>query len=178
MTPLARHLALRPIAATDEPFLYQVYAGTRADELALVDWNDAQKAAFVTMQFRAQHAHYMAVYPHASFQIVLMDGRPVGRLYLNRGAEEFRIIDIAILPESRGMGLGTSLIRAILDEAAARRVPVTIHVEIFNRARRLYDRLGFRRTADAGVYHLLTWSPAESPSPEKGLDAAAHGRAF
>ncbi len=147
---------LRPITPADQDFLYGVYASTRADELAVTDWDDAQKAAFLQMQFDAQHQYYQEHYPEASFSIVLVDGEPVGRLYVARWPDQIRIVDIALLPAHRNQEIGTILLQALLAEGDAIGKRVSIHVERFNPALRLYERLGFR--------------PAEAapPGPEGG----------
>ena len=93
---------LRPMTDADLPFLHQVYAGTRADELAKTAWSDEEKQAFLDLQFQAQHTHYQKHFPEASYQIIEQVGEPIGRLYLDRRPEEVRIIDIALLPEQRG----------------------------------------------------------------------------
>lgn len=124
-----------------------------------MDWAEAQKAAFLHMQFEAQHRHYQEHYPRARFDVVLMGGVPAGRLYVDVWTDQIRLVDVALLPEHRGRGLGTRLIRSVLDEGAAAGRPVTIHVEQFNPALRLYERLGFRRIGEHSVYHLLEWRP-------------------
>ncbi len=153
-------IGLRPTMAHDEPFLRAVYASTRADELALVDWDDQQKTAFVQMQFTAQHRYYHEQFVDAAYQIILCDGAPAGRLYLGRWPEEIRIIDIALLPDYRNRGIGSYLLEQILTEAAQTGKRVNIHVERNNPALRLYTRLGFRPIADQGVYLLMEWTPA------------------
>jgi ribosomal protein S18 acetylase RimI-like enzyme len=107
------------------------------------------------MQFAAQDRYYHDQMPEASYQVVLVDGEPAGRLYVDRRRDEIHIVDIALLPEHRGRGLGTTLMRDVLDEADAAAKPVTIHVERFNRALRLYERLGFAQVEEQGVYLLL-----------------------
>ncbi|MEM6455612.1 MAG: GNAT family N-acetyltransferase [Acidobacteriota bacterium] len=158
--PLAT-VTFRPIADDDAPFLAALYASTRADEMRQVPWDDAQKAAFLQMQFEAQHRHYAAHFADAAFDLVLHGPErvPIGRLYLDRRDDELRIIDIALLPDWRGRGIGGALMRRVLDEAAAAGKPVRIHVEKNNPALRLYDRLGFRPIEDQGVYHLMEWRP-------------------
>jgi ribosomal protein S18 acetylase RimI-like enzyme len=158
-------LSLRPIGPDDEAFLYLVYASTRAEELALVPWTDEEREAFLRQQFSAQHRHFREHYPGAVFQLILRDGAPVGRLYVDRSRDEIRVVDLALLPEHRGAGIGTSLLRDLLAEAAAAGKPITLHVERFNPALRLYWRLGFRQIADRGVYLFLGWSPP--PGQEK-----------
>jgi GNAT superfamily N-acetyltransferase len=152
-------VAFRPIRPDDEPFLYRVYASTREEELRPVPWTAAQKEAFLRQQFQAQHAFYQEQYAGARFEIIVRDGQPIGRLYVARWDEEIRIVDIALLPEHRGAGIGTGILRDLLAEAAAAGKPVRIHVERLNPARQLYERLGFVPVADKGVYYLMEWAP-------------------
>ena len=141
--------------AADSEFLLAVYAGTREAELAPVPWTPAEKEAFLRMQFDAQDHFWREQRPDAVFDVILVDGQPAGRLYVDRRPEEIRIVDIALLPDHRAMGVGTLLIRRVLDEGATTGRPVTIHVERGNRARALYERLGFRQVDTTGVYDLL-----------------------
>ena len=125
----------------------------------VVDWTAEQKDAFVRQQFAAQHAWYQEHYVGASFDVILVDGVPAGRLYLHRRGAEIRLVDITFLPEFRGGGLGSSILRDLMAEGEAAGKPVTIHVEIYNPAMRLYQRLGFRPVEDRGPYLLLEWRP-------------------
>jgi ribosomal protein S18 acetylase RimI-like enzyme len=152
-------LTFRRIADTDLPFLARVYGSTRAEELASVTyWSEAQKAAFVDLQFHAQHAHYQEYYPEADWLVTSHAGEDVGRLYIERWPSQHRLIDIAFLPEHRGKGFGEALLRDLMDEAAAVNRAVSIHVEKHNPAMRLYRRLGFTVKEDKGVYDLMRWS--------------------
>jgi ribosomal protein S18 acetylase RimI-like enzyme len=146
---------LRPVEAGDRELLYRVYASTRAEELAAVPWDEAEKDAFLRAQFDAQDTWYREHYSRARFDVVEVGGEPVGRLYVHRGADEIRIVDIALLPEHRGNGVGTALLRELLAEADAAGKRVTIHVERLNPALRLYERLGFEVAEDKGVYLFL-----------------------
>ena len=100
----------------------------------------------------------MEQYVGASFDVVEVDGRAAGRLYVARWPGEIRVVDISLLPEYRGRGTGTALLGELVREAEAAGKPLTIHVERFNRAIRLYERLGFVPAGDEGVYLLLRWS--------------------
>jgi GNAT superfamily N-acetyltransferase len=162
-------VSLRPITAADGDFLRLVYAATREEELALVDWDDDQKAAFLEMQFTAQHAYYQEQFPQGSFDVIIVDDRPAGRLYVDRSPEEILVIDIALLPEFRGRGVGTEFLGRVLDEARTLGLPVAIHVERNNPALRWYGRLGFVLVEDRGVYLFLRWGPEPS--------SAGHGEA-
>jgi ribosomal protein S18 acetylase RimI-like enzyme len=150
-------VTLRPIGEEDQDFLLALYGTTRADELALVDWDEAQKAAFVRQQFDAQHRYYQQIFPQGSFQVILADDVAAGRLYLDDGPDETRIVDIALMPHFQGHGIGTALVSQVLAGAAARGASITIHVERNNPALRWYARLGFRLVEDQGVYLLLRW---------------------
>ena len=118
-------------------------------------WDDAQKDAFLRSQFDAQDAWYRENYIGATLDVVVIDGGPAGRLYVHRGPSEIRIVDIALLPEHRGGGVGTSLLRDLIAEADEAGKSVTIHVERLNPALRLYERLGFSLAEDKGVYLFL-----------------------
>jgi len=156
MTPT---VTLRPVVHADRELLIAVYASTRAEELAPVPWDDAQKDAFIRMQFGAQDGYWREHKPCAEFCVVLVDGEPAGRLYLDRLADEIRIVDVALLPAWRGRGIGTTLLRDVLEEGRDAGLAVTIHVEQGNRARGLYERLGFRPISTAGVHHLMQARP-------------------
>jgi ribosomal protein S18 acetylase RimI-like enzyme len=150
----------RPIEDADLPFLYAVYASTREEELAQTAWSEEEKKSFLRMQFEAQHQHYQKHYARASFAVVLQGEVPIGRLYVHRGESDIRIVDIALLPEHRGGGIGSRLLGEILEEARQAGRKVSIHVEHFNPALRLYERLGFTRVDDTGVYYRMEWVPA------------------
>jgi GNAT superfamily N-acetyltransferase len=152
-------VSLRAAVPGDRPFLERVYASTREDELRLVPWSDEEKRAFVRQQFTFQDLHYRQEYTDAAFLVIEWDGRPVGRLYLDHRADEVRVVDIAVLPEWRGRGIGTALLQDVLREAARSGASVSIHVERGNGARRLYERLGFRPVDDNGVYVLMRAEP-------------------
>lgn len=154
-----RLVTLRPITPEDDGFLYRIYASTREDELAVVDWDDGQKKEFLEMQFTAQHAFYMEQFPQAEFRIILLDEEPIGRLYVDRREDEIRIIDIALLAEHRNKGIGSTFLNDILSEGQQEGLPVRIHVEQNNPALRLYERLGFQKIGENGIYYLMEWSP-------------------
>jgi ribosomal protein S18 acetylase RimI-like enzyme len=159
VTTAAAAITLRPVGPADHPFLFRVYASTRAEELALVGWTEEQKQTFLLQQFTAQRAAWGEHCAGADFRIIEVDGVPAGRFYVKRRPEEIRLVDIALLPEYRRAGIGTGLIRSLLAEGKARSLPVTLHVEVFNPARRLYERLGFEAVEDRGVYILMRWLP-------------------
>ena len=160
------NVSLRPITTEDMDFLRRLYRSTREEELAMVvDWSEEQKDWFIRMQFDAQHTWYQEHYVGASFDVLLIDGVPAGRLYVHRREREIRLVDISFLPEFRGYGLGTAILRQLCTEAEAAGKPLTIHVEKYNPAMRLYQRLGFCRIDETGPYDLMEWKPASMTSP-------------
>lgn len=156
----AKALALRPILPDDEAFLYEVFASTRAEEMKLVPWDEALKETFLKQQFTAQRDHYLKHYPDAQYEIILLDERPVGRLYVHRRESEIRILDITLLPQYRGAGLGTPLLKEIMSEGERFGRTVSIYVDSFSPALRLFERLGFSRIEDNGISVLFKWNPS------------------
>ena len=156
-------VVVRPETPEDEAFLRQLYGTTREMEMQVVPWSEEQKAGFLDMQFRAQATHYRECYPDSAFLVIEVGSERAGRLYIERLEHELRVIDIALLPEYRGRGIGGRMMGEILDEARAGGKKVSIYVEYFNPARHLYDRLGFRALDTNGVYYRMQWfSEAEA----------------
>ena len=154
-----KELGLRPAQPDDAELLYRIYASTRDEELAVVPWDASAKEAFLHMQFTAQDSYYRATFPAASYDLIVSGEEVLGRLYVDHGEEAVLVIDLALLPKHRGKGIGTRLLTQVQAEAATAGKPVRMHVERFNPAKRLYDRLDFRQIADEGVYLLLEWRP-------------------
>jgi GNAT superfamily N-acetyltransferase len=144
-------LSFPPITRSDESFLFALYASTRANEMALVPWSEEQKTFFLQSQFQAQHQHYLSEYPHGKFQTINLDNQKLGRLYVCELENKIQIIDLTLLPEFRGQGIGTQIITDILQTAEK---PVQIYLESFNQSINLFTRLGFQIIKDEGIYHL------------------------
>ena len=152
-------LGLRPAGPADAELLYRIYASTREEELAVVPWDASVKEAFLRMQFAAQNSYYHENFPDASYDLIVAGDEVLGRLYVDRGEPAWNVVDLALLPEHRGKGIATQLLTRILGEAEAAAKPVQMHVERYNPAQRLYDRLGFRQIADKGIYLQIEWQP-------------------
>ncbi len=179
---LDRGLDLRGETGADLDFLIDLYTSTRWEELAPVDWPDAAKRAFLAEQARLQHAHYLEHYAGAEMLLIsaplaaVLNGASaavtpwidttaaeralIGRIYLRTGASEIRLMEIALLPDLRGRGIGRRLISTLQSAAEARSLDLTLHVEPNNPAQRLYQRLGFSLLEKRGVYDFLGWSPS------------------
>lgn len=154
-------IRLRPEATQDQGFLFNLYASTRQEELDAWGWPPEMRSSFLKMQFEASQGYHTA-FPGADFQIVLVDGANAGRLVLDRGPKELRIVDIALLPQHRNAGVGSILLRRIRDEAVAANKPVRLHVLKGNRAQRLYQRLGFVKSAETELHLEMEWRPSTS----------------
>ncbi len=155
----AGSVTLRPATLDDQTFLLEVYASTRNDELNVVDWDDNQKQAFISMQFNTQRQLYGLRYPQADSSIILLDDQPIGRMLVDRTEDEILLVDIAVLPAYRNAGIGTSLIRKLKGEAAAAEKPVRLHVFQSSPAVRLYERLGFSTVSSDSAYLEMAWVP-------------------
>ena len=150
---------LRPSRETDREFLVALYASTRSDELAATSWTPAELDAFVRMQFDLQDHHYRSAYPHAEHSLIVGDGRPIGRVIVDRGPHEIRVVDISLMPDHRGHGIGSALLRRVLAEATVAGLPVGLSVQAANPARHLYERLGFAVTDASNFYLSMEWRP-------------------
>lgn len=156
-----RGVVLRPREPGDAEFLLAVYMAYRWEELAPTGWPEAAKIAFLGDQYRMQTAHYDQHYPDAAYCVIEDNGERVGRLYVLFSAGDLRIMDIALMPEARGRGLGGALLNAVLEQARAlNAAKVSIHVEQSNPARGLYSRLGFVEAETLGLYSLMELSMA------------------
>jgi ribosomal protein S18 acetylase RimI-like enzyme len=151
----AQGFALRLEADADIPFLAELYASTREAELALAPWSPTEKAIFLRSQFDAQRRHYYSNFHDCVFSVLECDGAPIGRLYLETRGQNLHIVDIALTPVRRGQGLGGRILVGVIAFAAAAGRGVSIYVEKFNPALRLYRRLGFTEVSDSGVYLLM-----------------------
>jgi ribosomal protein S18 acetylase RimI-like enzyme len=154
------NVSLRPVTDADQEFLVGVYASTRAPELAQVDWDDSQKAAFIRWQFGLQKQDYYTRYPNARYNVILVDDQPAGRIWVGADDKQIRLLDIALLPEFQNRGIGAILLRELIDEAKQAQKPLRHMVFMLNEnAHRFYERLGFVEIEDVGGYKHMEWRP-------------------
>lgn len=148
-------VSYRPLAEHDLAFIAELYISTRQEEIAATGWPPATQSAFLLQQHRAQHAHYASQYPDAERLIIERDGVAIGRMYLREDPDRFHVIDISLMPSSRGIGIGTAILTDVLHFARLVGKPTSLHVEGTNPANSLYRRLGFQLVAEGGVYNEL-----------------------
>jgi GNAT superfamily N-acetyltransferase len=160
---LAAAISLRPVVPDDDELLYEIYAGTRADELAQVPWSEEQLKTFLKMQLGARDQSYRMHYTEIDDQIILFEDQPVGRLIVIRTEEEIRLADVALLPKHRSKGVGAVLIKDLMTEADRAQLPIRLQVEKPNvAARRLYDRMGFATTGENITHFQMEYQPGTS----------------
>ena len=152
-------VTLRPVTDADYEFLESLYYSTREEELRHFPFDDEQKKQFIAQQFAAQTDHYNVHYPTAVKSVIEYGGERIGRVYVDEWEKQIRLVDIAIIPAYRGSGIGTMLLHRVFQQAMAVKKRVTIHVEAYNPALRLYERLGFTKTDTNGIYYLMEWCP-------------------
>lgn len=157
-------LGLRAEAESDYPFIVELFAEIRQDELAPVPWPEQAKREFLATQCRLQHDQYLRNYDGAELLLIEHAGSPVGRVYVHAAATEIRLMEIALQGAFRNRGIGAALVRSLQQEAGRRGIGVTLHVEPANPAQHLYRRLGFRLIENRGVYDFLGWTVPDAGS--------------
>ncbi|KAA3638573.1 MAG: GNAT family N-acetyltransferase [Proteobacteria bacterium] len=157
---LSQDIQFKAIAPKDMAFLSELYRSTRWQEVLQAPWSDEQRIEFLQQQFTAQHQHYKSHYPTADKLIIQKKQCNIGRIYIDRDDVSICLIDISLLPKERGQGLGTLLLKALLEEAQLNQKKVVIHVENFNPAYHWYLKHGFVQMEDKGVYQYMEWYPS------------------
>lgn len=150
--------AVRP---EDEAILFDLYAGTRAEEVAAWGWDPAQQEAFLRMQFQVQRRGYAMQYPGGDHRMIWHEGQRVGQMLLFRERDAVRVVDISLLPRWRGSGLGTAVIGQV--QAAAREGGMAVRLSVRKEnqgARRLYIRLGFETVSESETHYAMEWRPS------------------
>ena len=167
--PRGGTLTLRRVVNTDEEFLLSVYASTRAAELAQAQWQDGQQQAFLKWQFAMQRREYDTRFPDGEYNVIVIDDRPAGRIWIGRDEQQIRLLDIALLPEFQNRGAGTLLVRWLIDESKRVGKPLRHMVFMLNKdADRFYERLGFVMIEEFGAYKHMEWRESEPPAVAGG----------
>lgn len=160
----AQGIRLRHQTEADLELIRTLYIDIRWDELQQVPWSEQEKLAFLSDQFALQYTHYQKHYVGTEFYIIEQNGQPIGRFYVDRlSPTEIRVVDLAFFRQHTGQGFGSAMLRAVQEQAAAAGLPATLHVEVFNPARRLYARMGFVDVETRGPYVFVRWTP---PTPQ------------
>jgi ribosomal protein S18 acetylase RimI-like enzyme len=155
MLPASQSIALRPALPDDEDFLFEVFTSSRIDDLTSLNWPAEQSRDFLVQQYAAQRRFFQMDYPRAESLIVLYEGNRVGTMVVERGDQEIRIVDIALLPPHRNAGIATYLIRELLAEATRSGKVLRAQVIRSSPAVRLLERLGLVKTGETGSHFQL-----------------------
>ena len=155
----ANSISVRPVMPGDEDLLLEIYKSSRGDDLRGLGWDEDRIGEFLAMQYEAQQLFHAAEYKQANDQIVLLSGKPAGRLIVERREYEIRCIDVALLPEHRNNGIGAFLIGKLQEEASRENKPLRLQVIRFSRAVNLFERSGFVRTSETGTHFQMEWTP-------------------
>lgn len=156
--PRGGTVELRPVTASDDQFLLSIYASTREDELAQAQWVEGQKEMFLRWQFDMQRREYESRFPDAAYHVIVVDNSPAGRIWVGADDEQIRLLDIALLPEFQNRGVGTALLRRLMDRAAKEGKALRHMVFVLNNdGKRFYERLGFDTIEDLGAYQHMEW---------------------
>ena len=148
-------VTFKNIEDKDYLFIEKVYYSTREKELNLTNWPEEQKRRFAIMQLIAQLAEYKNKFKGATCQIIIYKKKPAGRLYLWESNKEVRILDISLLPEFQSKGIGRFILTAIIKSARQKSKIVTLHVAHDNPAKKLYERVGFRKISDNKTHEYM-----------------------
>lgn len=155
-------IRLREVTEKDGPFLFEVYADTRAEEISTFGWGEAERNVFLKMQYAAQKHSYLHQYPRAVHQIVMYNETPVGRMITDMTEDAYLLVDVSLHSDFQNQGIGTFLIRNLQNSAEREHKKVRLHVLEHSPARQLYDRLGFRLIGESFPYITMEWRHAES----------------
>ena len=152
-------LELRDAEPADDAFLRRLHASTLPAELQSLANAGAGFELLLDMQYRAKQQHYRVHYPQAEQHLIVWRQTVVGQQTVERHAGRLQLVDLALLPEARGLGIGTQVLQRLQARALAAGVPLQLHVEQHNPAQRLYQRLGFTLSGRAEPYLAMTWQP-------------------
>ncbi len=157
-------VSIRPATAQDRELLLRIYASTRARELALVPWDAAQKSLFLRRQFAFQDQHYRTQFPDAEYSIVVHNGEDAGRIFITRDESRIHVLEFTILPEHRGRGVATEIVRRLKEEARGKALPLTTYLDQLSDSQAWLEKRGFTRISDEGIHYLMRWTPSGQTS--------------
>jgi ribosomal protein S18 acetylase RimI-like enzyme len=155
--------------AADAAFRFALFCQSRAPGEDLAGLDAGLAAPLMRHQFAGQDATLRAAFPYARRDIVEVDGAPVGRIVVDESAHAWTVVDIAILADWRGRGLGARLLTEVM--AAAAGATVRLRVTTANGgAARLYRRLGFVAVAASEIDVEMVWT-SRKPSADDAKTA-------
>ena len=159
-TVIVNEISTRPVVEQDKPFIFELFKTTRAWEMSLVDWSDAQKETFLQQQFAAQTRQYQQNYPQGEHSLILLHGKPTGRIYTAESLYEVQLLDILLVPEARNQGIGSHLMAQLKERARQVNKPLRFYVwQLNHAAQRFYERHNCFCIGETGAYLHMEWNP-------------------
>jgi ribosomal protein S18 acetylase RimI-like enzyme len=147
---------LRPESGPDEPFLRRLIVETIAGELGALQWPEPMRSHLLGIQYTARRQSHRTNFPEGASYIIDADGTDAGWIVVTALPQQIQLVEIMVLQELRGRGIGTAAIRQVLASAAAAAKPVRLSVNVTNHAAiGLYQRLGFHRIDGDEVQHIM-----------------------
>jgi ribosomal protein S18 acetylase RimI-like enzyme len=155
-------IRLRMATDADAAFLFELFRATRGGPLRLGGLPEAMIDNLLTMQYRARNQGYGERFPEVRRLVVETADGPIGELIEHDEADAVYIVDIALLPDQQQRGIGTVLVRSVMEQATARG-GVRAIVMVNNAASlKMFGRLGFRDTGNGDEAHVeLRWHPLD-----------------
>ena len=136
---------MRQATADDYDLIYRLHVEAMRDVVTRqYGWNEA----IVSAMFREWFDPTM-------IRLILVDEQPAGFLAVRDDPTRVFLSNIELAPAYQGRGLGAAVIRAVLDDAQERGQPIDLQVHKINRARRLYERLGFTAVGETETHYLM-----------------------
>ena len=148
-------LTLRPVTKGDKRFVRDLYCTSRDHEINHVDMPEPQLKVFLRQQFALQQKHFDKTYPKADKQVIIDQGKPIGRLYVEQSADDIHLIDITLLREYRGNGIGRYFVEQLIAKALQKKTKVSLYVQAQNPALKLYQSMGFKPAGGKGDYFYM-----------------------
>ncbi len=159
---LPHGMNMRPARDSDAGFIAALFRSTRQDLLNFLDAPQDFIEELIGLQFSAQAVGYGTAFPEAMYFIVEQHGSPIGRVTLDFGSNEIRVMDISFIPQARRQGHGQAVLQALQQAAGKTRVPLALTVHTGNQAaRQLYLKLGFRAEESSFPFERMTWYPGQ-----------------
>jgi len=168
-------LRLRPEREDDLAFRFRLFCDSRKD-LSLLPLAAAAHEQLLTMQFHAQTISYRAQFPQARLDIIEFEGTSIGRIVVDRPGTAVHIIDLALSPRVRNLGIGSAIMHTLMGETGEAGLPLRLQVASDNAAAlRFYLRLGFAPVEVGPTHTMLEWR-AQGGGTQGGATEAASRR--
>lgn len=149
-------IVIRLATIDDKALAFKLFVSSR-NEFSRLGWEPAQVEALLREQFEFQKHGRKSKRPRSTDEVIVADGVDCGYLTVDRSGPEIVLVDLAILPEFQGSGIGSKALEQLLESATQSKQNVVLSVASDNPAQRLYERLGFSVVGENGMYRSMKW---------------------